>query len=181
MAGEPTLGADVEDFRRALLSRKGQGRSVRADVATMRARLQGAKPSGGPLDAKNGAGRITDIELAAQTVALLAGNPARGVERQIAAGMGTILPETDAQALLSAYRLFWRHHAASRLLTEGTLVQEELGDGARAFLMRETGASGIEDLARRLGEAAATAEAAVLRLVAEAGKDREAGDGSGHV
>jgi glutamate-ammonia-ligase adenylyltransferase len=179
IAGEPTLGADVEAFRRALLPLKGQGATVRTDVAAMRARLQAAKPSGGPLDAKNGPGRFMDIELAAQMVALLSGNPARGVERQIAAGTGTILPDSDAQTLLSAYRLQWRHHAASRLLTEGTLVAEDLGDGARAFLKRETGAKGAEDLAWRLTEVAAAAENAILRLVGEAGTEGEARDGPG--
>jgi [glutamine synthetase] adenylyltransferase / [glutamine synthetase]-adenylyl-L-tyrosine phosphorylase len=179
IAGEPTLGADVEAFRRALLPVKGRGATLRTDVAAMRARLRAAKPSGGPLDAKNGPGRFMDIELAAQTVALLSGSPARGVERQIAAGTGTILPDSDAQTLLSAYRLQWRHHAASRLLTEATLVAEDLGDGARAFLKRETGAKGAEDLAWRLTEVAAAAENAILRLVGEAGTEGEARDGPG--
>jgi glutamate-ammonia-ligase adenylyltransferase len=179
MAGEPSLGAEVEGFRRELLPRKGQGPAVRADVAAMRARLRAAKPSSGPLDAKNGPGRIMDIELAAQTVALLAGSPARGVERQIAAGTGAILPETDAQALLAAYRLQWRHHAASRLLTEGTLSVEDLGVGACAFLMRETGTDGREDLARQLAQAAGRAEAVVDRLVGEVEAMGEAEDGPG--
>jgi glutamate-ammonia-ligase adenylyltransferase len=179
MAGEPSLGAEVEAFRRALLPRKGQGPGVRADVATMRARLQAAKPLAGLLDAKNGPGRIMDIELAAQTVALITGSPARSVERQIAAATRDILPETDAQALVSAYRLMWRHHAASRLLTEGTLAVEDLGHGASAFLMRETGAGGTEDLARQLAEAAVQAEAAVTRLVGPEGREGEAGDGPG--
>lgn len=177
MAGEQGLGAEVEAFRRALLPRKGQGSGVRADLAAMRARLQSAKPTAGPLDAKNGPGRIMDIELAAQTVALLAGSPARSVERQIAAGAGDILPETDAQALASAYRLMWRHHAASRLLSEGTLAAEDLGDGARAFLMRETGADGTDDLAGRLARAAGEAEAAVIRLIGVAGMEGEMLDG----
>jgi glutamate-ammonia-ligase adenylyltransferase len=116
-----------------------------------------------------------DIELAAQTVALISGSPARGVERQIAAGTGTILPETDAQALASAYRLEWQLHAASRLLTEGSLVMKDLGDGARAFLSRETGLSGPDTLAHALAEASRRAEAAVTRLVGEA--EGEASDG----
>jgi [glutamine synthetase] adenylyltransferase / [glutamine synthetase]-adenylyl-L-tyrosine phosphorylase len=177
LAGEPTLGAEVETFRRALLVRKGKGPAVRADVAAMRARLQGAKPPVGPWDAKNGPGRIMDIELAAQTVALIAGSPARGVERQIAAGTGTILPETDAQALAKAYRLEWQLHAATRLLTEGVLAMESLGDGARAFLARETGVAGPDDLARALAEVAGAAEAAVVRLIGETEAEGEASDG----
>jgi glutamate-ammonia-ligase adenylyltransferase len=161
------------------VAQKGQGESVRADVAAMRVRLQAAKPPDGALDAKNGPGRIMDIELAAQTVALIAGSPARGVERQLAAGAGSILPQMDAQALTAAYRLEWQLHAASRLLTEGTLVADELGEGARAFLLRETGATGTEVLARALAEAASQAEAATSRLLGEALTTGEAGDGPG--
>jgi glutamate-ammonia-ligase adenylyltransferase len=179
LAGEQSLGGDVESFRRSLVARKGQGKSVRTDVAAMRARLQAAKPREGALDAKNGPGRIMDIELAAQTVALIAGSPARGVERQLAAGSGTVLPEADTLALAGAYRLEWRLHAASRLLTEGTLEADHLGDGARAFLLRETGATGPEALARDLDEAAVLAEAAITRLVGKGLMTGEPHDGPG--
>ncbi|MBL9053710.1 MAG: glutamine-synthetase adenylyltransferase, partial [Tabrizicola sp.] len=72
LAGEASLGAEVEALRREVIAVKGQGARVRADVAEMRGRLQAAKPALGAWDAKNGPGRIMDIELAAQTVALLA-------------------------------------------------------------------------------------------------------------
>ncbi|WP_136645410.1 glutamine-synthetase adenylyltransferase [Tabrizicola sp. YIM 78059] len=169
LAGEPALADEVEDFRRALLRRKGQGAAVRADVAKMRARLAAAKPAQGPWDAKNGPGRIMDIELAAQTVALIAGSPARSVERQIAAGKGIGLPESDAQALLSAYRLLWRLHAAARLLSDRTLDWDSLGEGARAFVLRETGAQDGAALARQLAAAVTAAAAAVEHVVGETG------------
>ncbi len=139
LAGEAGLAGEVEAFRRRLLPVKGQGGAVRADVAAMRARLQAAKPPEGAWDARNGPGRTMDIELAAQTVALLAGSPAREVAAQLAAGTGGILPETDAQALVAGYRLYWRLHAAARLLTGGALDLATLGEGARAFVLRETG------------------------------------------
>ena len=179
LAGEPSLGADVEGFRRRLLAQKGQGPGVRADVAAMRARLQAAKPPEGPWDAKNGPGRIMDIELAAETVALIAGSPARGVELQIAAGVGAILPETDAQALTVAYRLEWRLHAATRLLTDGALAMETLGNGARAFLQREAGAVGPGDLGQALEDAINAAEVAVTRLLGMTEAEEGAGDGAG--
>ncbi len=182
LAGEPTLAGEVEDFRRALLAAKGQGAKVRSDVAEMRARLAAAKPAQGAWDAKNGAGRIMDIELAAQTCALIAGSPARSVERQIAAGQkvtdhGRIVPDSDAQTLASAYRLMWRLHAAARLLSERALDWESLGEGGRAFLLRETGAADEQGLARDLARAVTGAEAAVTRLVGKA--DGETGDGTG--
>jgi glutamate-ammonia-ligase adenylyltransferase len=182
LVGEPTLAGEVEAFRRELLAAKGQGARVKPDVAEMRARLQAAKPAQGGWDAKNGPGRIMDIELAAQTTALIAGSPARSVERQIAAGHkvtghGPILPDSDAQRLSSAYRLLWRLHAAAQLLSERALDWESLGEGGRAFILRETGAADESALAADLARAVEQAEAAVTRLVGKT--DGETGDGTG--
>ena len=177
LAGEATLAGDVETFRRALLLRKGQGARVKPDVAEMRARLSVAKPAQGAWDAKNGPGRIMDIELAAQTVALLSGSPARSVERQLASSKGSIMPDSDMQRLSSAYRLMWRLHAGARLLSDRPLDWETLGEGGRAFLLRETGVVQADALALDLARAVTEAEAAVTRLVGMA--DGETGDGSG--
>ena len=175
MAGEATLAGEVEALRCAILVEKGQGPLVRSDVAAMRARLQAAKPAQGPWDAKNGAGRIMDIELAAQTCALIAGSPARGIERQIAAGAASVMPDSDAQVLASAHRLLWRVHAAARLLTDRPLDWDSLGEGGRAFVLRETGAKDSGALAADLARAVDEAAAAVERLVGSA--DGETGDG----
>ncbi len=178
LAGEPSLGGEVEALRREILAVKGQGARVEADVAEMRGRLQAAKPAQGDWDAKNGPGRIMDIELAAQTMALITANPARGVERQIAAGAGAGMPDSDAQALLSAFRLLWRLHAAARLLTEGALDLATLGEGTRAFILRETGAKDAASLQSEIGRAVEAAEAAVTRLVGVS-RNGETGNGSG--
>jgi [glutamine synthetase] adenylyltransferase / [glutamine synthetase]-adenylyl-L-tyrosine phosphorylase len=177
MAGEATLAGEVEALRRALLVAKGQGARVKPDVADMRARLQAAKPAQGEWDAKNGPGRMMDIELAAQTCALLSGNPSRSVERQIAAGAGSLMPDSDAQALLYGYRLMWRLHAAARLLSERPLDWDSLGEGGRTFILRETGAGDAAALAATLGQAVAAAEAAIACLLG--GKHGETGDGTG--
>ncbi len=181
LAGEPTLAGEVEAFRRALLVAKGKGATVRRDVAEMRARLQAAKPAQAVWEAKNGPGRMMDIELAAQTCALIAGSPARSVERQLAAAKGSVMPDSDVQALTSAYRLFWRLHAASRLLSERPLEFDSLGEGGRSFILRETGAEGEAELAGMLERAVETTRAAVDRLVGgrDGEEDGEAGDGSG--
>ncbi|MBL4917899.1 glutamine-synthetase adenylyltransferase [Szabonella alba] len=140
LAGDAELGAEVEAFRREVLAAKGQGDSVLTDVADMRRRLAEAKPARGSWEARNGPGRLMDVELLAQTCALRTGDPARRIEAQLRAGVrGAILSQTDEQTLLDAYRLCWRLQAGTRLLTEGTLEMAELGEGARAFLLRETG------------------------------------------
>jgi glutamate-ammonia-ligase adenylyltransferase len=168
MAGEPGLAAEVEAFRRAVLADKGQGAHVRADVAEMRARVQAAKPAAGQWDAKNGAGRIMDIELCAQMLALIAASPARQVERQIAAGAG-LMPAQDREALLTAYRLLWRLHAASRLLTDGTVDMAALGEGGRAFLLREAATDTAATLSARIASAVDLAAAAIDRQCDGAG------------
>jgi glutamate-ammonia-ligase adenylyltransferase len=159
LAGEPGLAAEVEDLRRQVLATKGPGGQVLADVADMRRRLSEAKPGAGGWDAKFGPGRLMDIELLAQTLALQAAIPARQVERQIT--LGAKRPEmsqADQTALLDAYRLCWRLQCAARLLSDRTVSPDDLGEGGRAFVLRECAAEGAEALTRRLETAAALAE-----------------------
>jgi [glutamine synthetase] adenylyltransferase / [glutamine synthetase]-adenylyl-L-tyrosine phosphorylase len=184
LAGEAGLIADVEAFRRALLRDKGQGPRVAADVAEMRARLQVAKPAVGSWEAKNGPGRLMDIELAAQTLALWAGSPVCGVQEQIAAGQLTAgqiaagtgggLSQRAAQVLADGDRLFWRMQCGARLLTDGLLDIEALGRGGRDFLLREAGMAEPEALSALL-EAQAAEVAAVIDALLTAGG---AGDGT---
>ncbi len=159
LAGDAALGDEVETFRRELLAIKGKGDSLRADVEAMRDRLQAAKPAKGSWEAKNGAGRMMDIELCAQLAALIAASPARQVERQIAAGKAMGLSAGDQQVLLEGYRLLWRLQAAVRLLTDAQLEIEALGEGGRAFILRETGEPDAQALTAKLDR--------VVRAVAE--------------
>jgi [glutamine synthetase] adenylyltransferase / [glutamine synthetase]-adenylyl-L-tyrosine phosphorylase len=162
LVGAAALMAEVEAFRRDLLAAKGKGPDVRKDVAEMRARLAVAKPARGQWEAKDGPGRLMDIELLAEMAALLTGSPARGVERQIEAGRkGGILSDSDATALLEGYRLMWRLQAGTRLITEGTLDPAKLGEGACAFLLRETGEASAASLSDRLEHVAGLAEAVI--------------------
>lgn len=174
LAGEAALAGEVEAFRRDLLARKGQGAGVRADVAAMRARLQAAKPAKGSWEAKNGPGRLMDVELCAQMIALRAGSAARGVERQVAAGTAAGVSVAEQTALLDAYRVLWRLQCGTRLLTEGALDMAELGIGGRAFLLRETGEASAEGLTARLEAVTARAEQVIAGLMG--GTDGEADD-----
>ncbi len=157
VAGDPKLGAAVENFRRTLLARPRDAEKTLADVADMRARLSAAKPGKGALDPKSGPGRLQDIELLAETGALLAGSPIRSLPAQIALACDHFgLPVGDCDSLQQANALFWQVQAAERLISEGPLTFQSTGAGAGAFLMRETGAGSIEELAGRLDAAAAT-------------------------
>ena len=158
MAGDAGLATEVEALRRAVLARKGQGAQVRADVADMRARLAVAKPGEGVWEAKFGPGKLMDVELLAQTMALITASPARQVERQIAAGvMAAKLSQSDQTVLLDAFRLCWRIQASARLLSDKPLDPATLGEGARAFLLREAGVEDVERLLALLSERAALA------------------------
>ncbi|MCB1407804.1 MAG: glutamine-synthetase adenylyltransferase [Rhodobacteraceae bacterium] len=162
VAGSAELGAECESFRGALLALKSGGASVRQDVADMRARLRAAKPGAGALDAKDGPGRLQDIELLAQMLALQTASTARRTEAQVLAGRRAGLIDTDQeQALLEAYRLLWRVQCALRLLADRVTDPEALGEGARAFVLREVAAEDLPDLIARLDRVTARAAALI--------------------
>jgi glutamate-ammonia-ligase adenylyltransferase len=158
VAGAPEIAGDLEAFRVALLRDKGQGGQVAGDVADMRRRLQMAKPATGDFAAKDGPGRIQDIELLAQTGALRAGSAARRTEAQLAAARRAGLIDAGGEATLArAYRLCWRVHCAARLLGDRITDPGHLGAGAQGFIARDTGAAGGDDLARAMAELTADA------------------------
>ena len=166
VAGNMELGAEVEAFRRVLLAEKSKGGSVLADVSEMRSRIAAAKAPQGDWDAKIGAGRLQDVELIAQTAALRAGSDARLVSEQIAAGVASgWFNAADEAALCRAAALFWQLQASARLLTGGVLKPEDLGEGGRRFILRETGYENIEALRQAMAEAAQEADAVVTRLL----------------
>ncbi len=166
LAGDPGLGAEVEAIRRSVLAEKGRGETVLADVADMRARLAQARPGTAPWEAKLGPGKLLDIELLAQTLALRAASPLRGVEAQIEAGRKTAqITPAQAETLLTAYRLCWRLQAGSRLLSDRDLDPAKLGEGARAFLLRECGQASVEALTDALQRSAARAEAEIAAIL----------------
>ena len=166
VAGAPDLGAEVEAARLAILAEKAGGEKVAQDVAEMRLRLRAAKPGLGALEAKDGAGRLMDIELLAQMLALRAASGVRRVEGQITAGKRAgLLAAQDEAALLASYRLLWRVQACLRQLGDRVTDPAALGDGARRFLLRETGAESVEALVDRLGEASAVADGVIARVL----------------
>ena len=166
VAGDATLGTELEAFRVDLLSQVGARAGVRSDVADMRARIADAKAAQGDWDAKIGPGRLQDAELAAQMLALMAGSPAISAEDQIAAGVSNgLISAPDAGAICRSLSVFWQLQASARLLTGGTLVPEELGEGGRRMVLRETGETDMASLANTMAETAAAADAAITRLL----------------
>ncbi|WP_438270288.1 putative nucleotidyltransferase substrate binding domain-containing protein [Rubellimicrobium arenae] len=164
--GAAALAQGVEAFRETLIAgRRGDAR-ILPDVAEMRARLAAAKAGDGAWDPKSGPGRLRDIELFAQGLALRAGSPARGTADQLEAGAtGGLVSAEDAATLARAADLLWRVQAAARLLTEGALDPERVGEGGRRFLLRETGEGSIPTLDDRLSAEAARAATVIGRAL----------------
>lgn len=160
VAGAAALGAEVEAARRAVLAAKTDAAKVMSDTAEMRARIFAAKAPDGEWEAKIGPGRLQDIELLAQSLALRAADPGRRVEQQLRAGVRAgLLPRADEEALQVAYRFLWRLQAGGRLLTDRPLDMAAIGEGGRAFLLRETGMSDLAALRSQLtGHVAQVAE-----------------------
>ncbi|MCL4065237.1 hypothetical protein M3484_01430 [Pseudomonas sp. GX19020] len=165
LAGDPTLAVAVEEARREVIALKGAGGGVVADVASMRARLQEAKPARGEWETKNGPGRLMDIELVAEMAALISANPARTIERQLA-GAKQVLEKSDQESLAKAWRFLWSLHCAARLLSEGPLDPAMIGEGGRAFLLRETGESDMETLLAQLRSVVVLADGVCARQFA---------------
>lgn len=160
IAGSPDLAAETEAVRQAILAAKANAHAIIGDTAEMRARIFAAKAPDGDWEAKIGPGRMQDIELLAQSFALRSADPARRTEAQLRAGLRAgFIDNADEAALQSAYRFFWRLQAGGRLLSDRPIDMEGVGEGGRAFLLRETGMSSLEVLRSELkGHIARTAE-----------------------
>ena len=172
IAGSADLIRDVEEFRREILSLPRDVAGICQDVADMRARIAAAKPPSSDWDAKLGPGRMMDIELVAQTGALLAGDPARDVNAGLKAGVAIgWLNDAEGQAMRDAYDLFWRVRATDKLLGDAEMTPESISEGATHLLLRETEAESLAQLSAELtdysGQCAAIIDAALARSVAK--------------
>ena len=167
VAGDAALAAEVEGFRREIMSGPRDPAKVKADLAAMRARLAAAKPRGGVWDVSNGPGGLQDIELFAQAAALLAGSRWRQVSRQLALSTG-LASDEDMARLAAAHRLQAVVKAAARLLTDQALDPAALGHGGQAMLLRETGEPDLAALEAAITAAQEEAGAIIDRALADA-------------
>ncbi len=154
IAGAPDLLADIEGVRCEVLAKKREMKSVLQEVANMRARLAAAKSPTGIWDAKTGEGRMQDIELVAQTGALLAELPARDVPAGLRGAVATgWLSVADADVLRQSYDLCWSVQSAMRLMSGKAAEAGQLGEGGFAFLCRVSGFDDIDGLQKALSAA----------------------------
>jgi glutamate-ammonia-ligase adenylyltransferase len=166
VAGPWGLAADLRALRSELLGRTRAQAQVLGDVATMRARIAGAKGQGTLWDPKLGRGRMQDIELAAQAGALLSGSGSM----DLAEGLGAACAQgwlrvEEADYLLQTHQLCWSLQLGARLISEARLDPDALGAGGCTFLQAVTGTDSMQALAdalqRRSLRAAAILDAAL--------------------
>ncbi len=151
IAGDPSLCAAIDAFRQRVLQAKSGGASILADVADMRTRIATQKAQRAGWDAKVGPGRMQDIELFAQTVALKSASPAFETCTQLQAGVvDSWLDAADAAALQKGFDLFWQLQAALRFLAGSEADFDNLSEGVWRLILRETGSQDVAGLMARL-------------------------------
>ncbi|MEM9349555.1 MAG: glutamine-synthetase adenylyltransferase [Pseudomonadota bacterium] len=164
LAGPEALRKRVERVRCDILRASSDAATVAQDVLDMRARVVAARPGEGGLAAKDGAGRLQDLELFAQTLALLAGSDAREVVAQLASATALSLPSLTEVASLQD--VLWRLRAASRLIVKPDAPVEGVGAGGIDFILRETGLSSEAALVEYLATATAAADREITAILA---------------
>ena len=158
VAGSPELMDDIETFRREIMATPRTRPKVLEAVADMRARIAAAKSPASVWDAKTGPGRLLDIELMAQTGALLSGAVARDVPAGLQGGVASgWLNVADATVLNQCYDLCWSVQTATRALSDKTIAAGQVREGAAAFLCRTTGLATLAEVEAALDTAYVTA------------------------
>ena len=148
VAGPPALRAHVEAAIRTAIAAGGEAAAIRADAATMRARLARELPARGGWDVKHRVGGGMEVELLAQALQLVhAGahpdlpHPSTRVALARLGAAGA-LPASDAALLVRADRV-WRTVQGMLRLTEGRTPAEQLAPASAAALLRAAAAAGI--------------------------------------
>ena len=153
VTGPDDLMQDVARLCDKVLARSRDRADTLHEVAAMRARLATAKVAGGIWDAKNGPGRLQDIELLAQAGALLAGTTARDITSALGdAEAQNVITADQAEVLRRVYRTCWALQSATRLLSSSVLREDSLGQAGLRFLCRSLDVDTPEELHAHLAQ-----------------------------
>lgn len=170
VAGPIELRSKVDDAIREALSAPRDPEKIFEDVRDMRRRLAEAheKTAAGPWSTKKGPGRMMDIELLAQTGALLNGltgirRPRRLLERLVRLGW---LDAEDGDCLVRSIDRLAAFQQVSRLASEKTVEPAERGEGFVRLVLRVTGASEIATLRADLEADAMKCDEIITRRLA---------------
>ncbi|PZQ46712.1 MAG: bifunctional [glutamine synthetase] adenylyltransferase/[glutamine synthetase]-adenylyl-L-tyrosine phosphorylase [Rhodovulum sulfidophilum] len=172
VAGPHGLSERVGAAIDAVLATEHDPAKVLGDVRDMRRRLAGAKEAAAvdPWEVKLGPGRMMDIELLAQTGALLHGltrlhRPRRMLTRLRRVGW---LTGPEADALEGAHGAFAATQQIMRLASDRTRDPAEMGPGLVTLLLEATGQDSLEALRATLARSAEVAAAIITRRLGPA-------------
>ncbi len=162
IAGNSALASEVEEERETILKLERDPAKIAADVAEMRNRLADAHGAPSEFDAKRGPGRMMEIELLGQALALIAGSIERVTDQQIVNGEAIGKLNEDQSAVLSqAHDWFWSVQAGFRLITGNVVRDADIGAGGWSFVSRVTGMTDSEALASEIRRRSCDVEAEV--------------------
>ncbi len=169
VAGPPALAARVHDAIAEVLARPQDVAKVLADARDMRRRLGEAQGAAGahPWETKLGAGRMMDIELLAQSGALIHNLATLRRPRQMLARLARMgwIDQADAARLEEALGRLATLQQLGRLASDRTIDPAEGGEGLVRLVLAATGAPDLETLRATLAtEAEACAAIIAARL-----------------
>ncbi len=147
IAGDERTAAAVGAIRRDVLAKPRNKASVFEDIVEMRSRISANRKSDDVWDVKTGEGGLLEIELLAQTLALVAGVTERHPKRQFAAAAAQgWIGSADLAKLTDAHDLLVQVQHVQRLLADERFDMKTLGSGGQAVLLALTGRKTIDDL-----------------------------------
>jgi glutamate-ammonia-ligase adenylyltransferase len=169
VAGQPTLAQRVHDAIAEVLTRPHDAGKVMTDARDMRRRLAEAHEAAAAerWETKLGPGRMMDIELLAQTGALIHNLAGLRRPRQMLARLGRTgwIAAADAARLEAAHGRLAMLQQIGRLASDHTIDPAEGGAGLVRLVLASTGAEDLDALQRTLAtEAAACAGIIADRL-----------------
>ena len=177
VAGPPALRNAVTAAIGAVLGAAGEPQRIRADAATMRARIERELPPSGPWDVKYRPGGMVDVEFITQVLQLVHArrdpdicHPTSRIALRRLADAG-LLGAADAALLIRADHV-WRTVQGMLRITLGRAVPETLPDAAARPLLRAVGSAGaaavdLPSLSATLDALAREVRAAFVRHVGE--------------
>ncbi len=125
-----------------------------------------------------GPGRLQDIQLIAQAATLASGRAKTGTQAGLGAGRALgWWDKLGAEALSRAASLCRDVQMAARLLGDDALDADQLGSGARAFVLRETGCADIAELVEALDTRTRAAAEVIDAALRRAGQPANIGQG----
>ena len=170
VAGPPELARGVAAAIAETIRRPHDTAKVLADAEDMRRRLAEAHEAAAanPWEVKLGPGRMMDIELVAQTGALLHDLGSLRSPRRMLARLGALgwLAAEDAAALETALRRLAALQQVGRLASDHTIDPAEGGEGLVRLVLSVTGQPDLDTLRRRLAAEAARSAAIIAARLA---------------